>query len=60
MSFIQNIYFLNHFVIVFIEFLCDRSRSPTVHGAMDAVRNDSLKPFKKDDKRTTIELKYKY
>jgi hypothetical protein len=58
LSFIQNIYFLNHFVNVFIEFWYDRSHSSAVHGRMGAVRYDSRKPFKKDDKRTVIELKY--
>ncbi len=58
MSFIQNMYFLNHFVYAFIEFLYDRSRSSAVHDRMGAVRNDSLKPFKKDDKRTFMEFKY--
>jgi hypothetical protein len=58
MSFIQNIYFLNHIVDIFIKFLYDQSRSSAVHGRMGAVRNDSRKPFKKDDKRTVIELKY--
>jgi hypothetical protein len=58
MSFIQNIYFLNHFDDVFIKFLYDQSRSSVVHGRMGAVRNDSQKPFKKDDKRTVTEHKY--
>jgi hypothetical protein len=35
-----NIFFLNHFVKVFIEFLYDRSRSSAVRGMMGAVRND--------------------
>jgi hypothetical protein len=56
MSFIQNIYFMNHFVNVFIGFLDDRSRSSAVHGRMGAVRNDTRKSFKKDDKRTVITL----
>ncbi len=58
MSFIQNIYFLNHFVNIFIKFLYDRSCSSEVQGMMGVVRNDSQKPLKKDDKRTAIELKY--
>jgi hypothetical protein len=58
MSFIQNIYFLSHFVNVFIEILYDRSRSSAVHGRMGAVKNDSQKPFKKDDKRAVVELNY--
>jgi hypothetical protein len=58
MSFIHNIYFLNPFIKVFIRFLYDRSHSSTVHIRMGAVRNDSQKSFKKDDKRTTIGLKY--
>ncbi len=45
-----------HFVNVFIGFLHDRSQSSAVHGRMGAVRNESLKSFKKDDKGTTIEL----
>jgi hypothetical protein len=58
MSFIQNINFLNHFVNVFIKFLYDWSHSSAVHDMMGAVRNDSLKPFKKDAKRTVIEFQY--
>ncbi len=46
------------FVNVFIGFLDDRSRSSVVHGRMGAVRNDSRKSFKKDDKKTVIELTY--
>jgi hypothetical protein len=38
--------------------LYDRSCLSAVQVRMGAVRNDSLKPFKKDDKETTIELKY--
>ncbi len=58
MSFIQNIYFLNHFVNVFIGFLDDWSRSSAVHGRIGAVRNDSRKSFKKDDKMAVIDPKY--
>jgi hypothetical protein len=36
----------------------DWSHSSMVHDRMGAVRYDSLKFFKKDDNRTTIELKY--
>jgi hypothetical protein len=60
MSFIQNIYFLNHFDNVFNKCLYDQSHSSAVHGRMGAVRNDSRKPFKNDDKRTANELKYEY
>ncbi len=58
MSFIQNIYFLNNFVNVFIKFLYDWSHSSAVHGRIGAERNDSQKLFKKHDKKTAIELKY--
>jgi hypothetical protein len=44
------------FVNVFIKFLYDRSHSSAVHDRMGAVRKDLLKPFKKDDKGTAIEL----
>jgi hypothetical protein len=58
MSFIQNKILSEPFVKVFIEFLYDWSHSSAVHDRMGAVRNDSLKPFKKDDKRTVMEFKY--
>ncbi len=60
MSFIQNIFFLNHFVNIFIEFLDDLSHSSATHGRMGAVRNDSQKSFKKDEKSAAIDLKYYY
>ncbi len=58
MSFIQNIFLLNHFVNIFIEFLYDWSRSSAIYGRMGGVRNDSQKSFKKDDKSDAIDLKY--
>jgi hypothetical protein len=48
-------YILSEPFNIFIEFLHDRSHLSAVHDRMDAVRNDSLKPFKEDDKGTTIE-----
>jgi hypothetical protein len=58
MSFIQNIYFPNHFIDVSIRFLHDWSRSSAVHIRMGAVRNDASNSFKKDEERDDIELKY--
>jgi hypothetical protein len=40
--------------------LYDPSHSSTLHGRMGVVRNDSRKPFKKDDKRAAMEIKYYY
>jgi hypothetical protein len=54
----KYMYFLNHFINVFIGFLYDQSRSSAEHDRMGAVRNDSRKSFKKDDKRAAIGLKY--